>query len=423
MFINIEYNLNLIKTSFLTFISTAIKIIAGLIINKAVSIYIGPSGIALIGQFQNTSQVALTLAQGGVNKGVTKYTAEYSSDTTKQAELWSTSLKIVTFCSVVVGLALIVFCKYLSEYTLNTEKYTYVFVVFGFTVIFFSINQLLLSILNGLKEIRTFISINITQSIYSLIFTTALVIAWGLDGALIALVSNQSVVFITVLWRLRKHKLIVMNNFLTKFNKTESRKLLSYSLMALTSVCTVPISLMFVRNYLGEHLSWDAAGYWQSMWYISSVYLMVITTALSTYYLPRLSEITTKIELREELKQGYKIIIPIVIVLSLSIYLLREFIVWLLFSEEFKPMLHLFKWQLIGDVIKISSWLIAYIMLAKAMVKSFIITEMVFALSFVLFAVYFVDGFGLIGMTYAYTLNYIIYFFTILFVIKGKIFD
>ena len=194
-----ENTLNLAKTASLTFISTVIKLIAGLVINKTVSVYIGPSGIALIGQFQNASQMALITAQGGINTGVTKYTAEYGGNSDKLPLLWSSAIKITVLCSSIVGIILVVGASYWSDYILKTQDYTYVFITFGFTIIFFSLNQLLLSILNGLKEIKTFIVINITQSVYSLFFTTLLIYFWHLDGALIALVTNQSIIFLTVL--------------------------------------------------------------------------------------------------------------------------------------------------------------------------------------------------------------------------------
>lgn len=414
--------MNLLKTSLLTFIATAIKIAAGLVINKAVSLFIGPSGIALIGQFQNTLQISMIVAQGGVNAGVTKYTAEYGSNNEQLYQLWSSAAKIVLICSIVMSIILILGSNSISEYTFKTDQYSYVFITFGFTIILFAFNQLLLSILNGLKEIRIFININITQSIYSLIFTTLLIVFFQLDGALIALVTNQSVVFVYVIWKLRKHKLIKTNNFKNKFSRQEGRKLLSYSAMALTSACTVPVSLLFIRNYIGDHLSWDDAGYWQSMWYISTMYLMVVTTALSTYYLPRLSEIISKVELRKELKQGYFIIIPIVIILSSSIYVLRDFIISILFTAEFVPMRALFKWQVIGDVIKIIAWLLSYLMIARAMTKSFIITEILSSISFVLIAIFFIDSYGLVGLSYAYALNYTLYFFVMLMVTRKVIF-
>ena len=402
--------MNLLKVSFLTFISTVIKISAGLIINKAVSVYIGPTGIALLGQFQNSSQVAMTVAQGGINTGVTKYTSEYGAASEELPKLWSAAAKLTLCCSIVVSIFLILGSNYLSEYILKQDKYGYVFVTFGFTVIFFTINQLLLSILNGLKEIKTYIAINIIQSIYALFFTTLLIILYGLDGALVALVTNQSVVFVIVLWQLRKHKLIIMKNFKDKFDNEQCKKLLSYSAIALTSACTVPVSTLLIRDYIGDNLSWSAAGYWQSMWYISSMYLMVVTTALSTYYLPRLSEITSKVELRTEIKNGYLIIIPIVVILSISIFLLREFIVWLLFTDDFKPMIELFKWQLIGDVVKVASWLSGFLLIARGAVKLTIFSEIFFSTTFFFLSVYFLNHYGLVGMSYAYTVNYVGHF-------------
>jgi PST family polysaccharide transporter len=412
--------MTLIKTSILSFIATAIKMLAGLVINKAVAVYIGPTGLALVGQFQNFSQLVMTVAQGAINSGVTKYTAEYGKDNEKIPILFSTASKISLVASVIVGAGIVLFSNYASLHFLKSEDYGYIFIIFGFTIVLFVINNLLLSILNGLKEIKTWVMINIIQSIYSLIFTTLLIVFLGLDGALIALVTNQSVIFFIVLWMLRKHQVIKLENFKGAFDKPEAKKLGGFALMAITSAATVPVSHLIVRNYIGENLTWDDAGYWQAMWYISTMYLMVVTTTLSIYYLPKLSEITDKAVLRKELLHGYKIIMPIVIVMSVTIFLLKDFIIWLLFTEGFAPMRELFLWQLVGDVMKLAAWLIAYLMLAKAMTKTFITTEIAFSLSFILLSIWFVDQYGLLGMSYSFAVNYLLYFFVMIWATKRE---
>ena len=106
--------MKLIETTYLSFISTLIKMIAALVINKAVAIYAGPSGIALIGQMQNAVQMANIFAQGGVNSGVTKYTAEYRNQPIKLFGIWSCSLRIAITCSFIVGLLLIFLSNNLS---------------------------------------------------------------------------------------------------------------------------------------------------------------------------------------------------------------------------------------------------------------------------------------------------------------------
>lgn len=412
--------MNLVKTSILSFIATATKVIAGLVINKAFSVFIGPAGLALIGQFQNFSQLAMTVAQAGIKNGVTKFIAEYGKEHHRIPILFSTAAKISLISSFATGLGIVIFSNYASLHILKSIEYSYIFVIFGFTIILFVINNLLLSILNGLKEIKAWVNINIIQSIYSLIFTTLLIIFFGMEGALIALVTNQSIILLIILWMLRRHVLIKVSNFLGPFDIVEAKKLGGYALMTFTSATIVPISHIIIRNYIGENLSWEEAGYWQAIWYISSTYLLLVTTPLTIYYLPRLSEITDKAELRKELLHGYSIIMPIIIIASLIIFLFKDFIIAILFAEDFTPVRDLFLWQLIGDIIKLASWLIAYLMLAKSMVKVFITTEIIFSLLFILLTFKFIELYGLVGITYSYTLNYVIYFFVILYLTRSE---
>ncbi|EPB9618038.1 O65 family O-antigen flippase [Escherichia coli] len=412
--------MNLIRTSLLSVISTFFRLLSALVINKAIATFIGPTGLALIGQFQNFTQIALVLAQGGINNGVVKYNAELISENKDITILNSTAIRISLLSSLFIGFLMAIFSNYLSDYIFNSPNYSYVFIVFGITIFFFVINQLLLSILNGLKEIRLFIGINISQSIYSLIFTSLAILTYGLVGALIAMVTNQSIIFITVVWRLRKHPIISLRLFNANYDKKIANKLFKYSVMALTSILTVPLTNFILRNYIGNVIGWSQAGYWQAIWYISSMYLMVITTTLNIYYLPRLSEIKDKKEIKKELLNGYVLIIPFIVLLTLGIFFLKEYIVLILFNKDFYPMLELFKWQLVGDVIKISAWLLSYIMLAKAMTKEFIITEILFSMLFVIVSLIYINVFGLIGVTYGYATNYIIYFIVMFLIFRKK---
>jgi PST family polysaccharide transporter len=82
----------------------------------------------------------------------------------------------------------------------------------------------------------------------------------------------------------------------------------------------------------------------------------------------------------------------------------------------------LFFWQLIGDFFKITSWLLAFLMIAKSMTKEFIITEIGSSLLFVSLALFLVNRNGIIGITQAYFINYIIYAFTMSIMFRKTIF-
>ncbi|TLT05303.1 O-antigen translocase [Aliarcobacter cibarius] len=411
--------MTLIKTSVLTAIATIIKVISGFVINKVIAIYVGPSGLAVVGQLQNFMSIITTFSNGAITSGIVKYTAEYQTIEQKQ-KIFSSSIVISLVCSLIISIFLFGFSDYLSKLILKDVQYSSVFIVFGLTIFLFALNTVLMSILNGQKEIKKYILVNIASSIFSLFFTSFLIMQLNLMGALYALVVNQSVIFFVTLVFVVKSNWFKLEYFKQGLDKESLSKLSRYSLMAITSALTVPVSHLIIRNYIGENLGWDSAGYWQGIWYISTMYLMIITTSLGVYYLPRLSEIQDNNELKKEIFHGYKIIIPIVIVMSIVIFLLKEYIILIAFSDKFMPMMELFAWQLIGDVIKIASWLLAYLMLAKAMTKIFIYTEIGFSVLFVVFSVIFVDIFGLVGITYAYSLNYLLYLFMMIFIFRKR---
>lgn len=409
--------MTLIKTSVLTAISTIIKVITAFVINKVISVYVGPSGLAIIGQLQNFMELIVTISNGAITNGIVKYTAEYQTIEQKQ-KIFSSSIIISLVCSFIISIFLFGFSDYLSELILRDIQYSSVFVVFGATIFLFALNTVLMSILNGQKEIKKYILVNISSSVFSLFFTSFLIMQLNLIGALYALVVNQSVIFFVTLIFVIKSNWFKLKYFRQGIDKETLSKLSKYSLMAITSALTVPVSHLIIRNYIGENLGWDSAGYWQGIWHISSMYLMIVTTSLGVYYLPKLSEIRDNVELKKEIFSGYKIIMPIVIVMSILIFLLKEYIILIAFSDKFMPMMELFAWQLIGDVIKIASWLLAYLMLAKAMTRIFIYTEVCFSILFVLLSIYFIDTFGLVGITYAFSLNYFLYLIVMIFIFR-----
>ena len=148
--------MKLIKTSLYSAISTFIRIISGFVANKIVAIFTGPSGVALIGQFTNFVAIILTISNGAINTGVVKYTAEYEGDETKLKKLFSTSLIISTLCSVFFGLILLISSDILSTLILKDSIYKKAIKILGVTVIFYSLNNLFLSILNGKRQIRQY---------------------------------------------------------------------------------------------------------------------------------------------------------------------------------------------------------------------------------------------------------------------------
>lgn len=415
--------MKLIKTSAFSGIITLIRISSGFVASKVVALFTGTSGVAMIGAFSNFITIILTFASGAINTGVVKYTAEYDGDDEQLKKLFSTSFKISLFCSGFVGLILIIFSPLFSNLIFNKNIYELQIRILGCTVIFYALNNLLISILNGKKQIKLFTIINTLGSIIGLIFTVLLVYFFKIEGALYALVLAQSVVFFITLVLIVKSSWFTIEYFKQSVDKSMAIKLSHYSMMAIITALTVPVSQIILRNMLINKLGVDSAGYWQGMMRVSDGYLMLITTSLSTYYLPKLSILQTNKEIRKEIFIGYKIILPLVFIGCILIYFLRFFIIKILYTPDFVRMESLFFWQLVGDFFKMAAWVLAFLMLAKAKTKLYIATEICYSISFVVLAYFLVELFGIIGITIAFAINYFLYMATLVIFFRNLIFN
>lgn len=414
--------MNLLKTSALNGIAVLIKTATLFLLNKILAIYVGPSGYAVIGQFQNFIQIVTTFAGGAINTAVIKYTAEYYEDESKQRAIWRTAGSIVFIFSILMAVLILIFQKPLSIYIFQTAEYQSVFIWFATFLLFFNLNALFLAILNGKKEILKLVSANIAGSLFSLVITGLLAVKFKLYGALVALSIYQSTAFAVTLVLCYRADWFNVSYLFGKIDPVIAKKFVGFAMMALTSAICIPISQIVIRLYLSKEFGIEYAGYWEAMIRLSGGYLMLVTATLSIYYLPRLSELSSVNDIKKEVYLGYKFILPIALAGALTVYTLRNWIVVVLFTSSFLPMSELFLWQLIGDILKIGSWILAFIMLSKAMIKLFIITEIIFASSLVILTYIFTQWFGFKGVSIAYSMNYAIYWIVMaLFIFKNLI--
>jgi polysaccharide transporter, PST family len=413
--------MNLIKTSLLNGVAVLVRILTLLGLNKILALYVGPAGYAVIGQFQNAVQMITALASGAINTGVTKYTAEYHEDEDRQRTVWRTAGTIALAGSLLAAILVILFNRTLAAWFLQDAGLGSVFIWFAAALVFFVFNTLLLAILNGKKEIKRFVIANIAGSLFALCVTATMAIKFGIYGALVALAIYQSLSFFITLLLTYRSAWFRLDYLFGRIDPKVARNLAKYTAMALTSAVCVPLSHILIRNHLGAALGWNFAGYWEAMWRLSGAYLMLVTTTLSVYYLPRLSELRELRDIKLEIIQGYKIILPVAVACATTMYVLRDPIIRLLFSAEFTPMAQLFGWQMAGDTLKIGSWILAYLMLGKAMMKLFVVSEVAFAVLFVLLTVRFVEAFGFQGVAMAHAANYAIYWLLMALIIPRSL--
>lgn len=409
----------LFKVTILSGLLTLLKMLMGFIIAKVIAVYTGPSGMAMLGQVQNAVNGFNGIINAPVGNGIVRFTAEKGKDGLEHCvPWWRASFQWVIIIFFVLSPCALFFSKGISIWLFESNEYSWVVKLIVVFLPLCAIGTLCSSVINGLQNYKRFIGLGAISVLISSLLMICMIIFYGILGAIIAAVSQTAIIGLVMLIANLKQPWGKITYWFGRSNQAAKISILHYILMALTSAILAPLSLIMIRNQLIDSVGWEQAGLWQAVWKISEVYLGVITIALGTYFLPKLSSLDSSEVIFKEINKTAIIIVPIAALLALIVYMSRDIAIAVLFTKEFNSSRDLFFIQLCGDIIKMASWIYAYPMIAKGIIKWYIPTELIFSVTFIALGHVLIPKYGLEGANYAYALNYLIYFIFMFLFIK-----
>ena len=401
--------MNFIKTSFLSGLSTGISLIARLISTKIVAIYLGTNGMFLLGQLKDFLRLSNTISSFGIENGIIKYTSEYEKQETELKGVIGTSFKINFFSAVFVSGLILIFKERVSDFLQINFDQNFYFLILIISVISASINTCFLSIYNGLKKIELYVLINIFSNVLSATLIILLVLKMKIIGAFYALALNQILsLLINILFYLY-FKPFKIKWILESFLKENLKKLSKFSIMAIAGPSCLIISTFIIRDHIYNEFGSDYAGSWEAMWRISAIYLLFLITTFKFYLIPTFSKVNDN-KLKSEVFKIWKVTIPIIILITVAVYMTRNIIIDLLLSKEFILINVIIFFHLLGDIIKINCWVLGNIMISKADTKSFVFFQVEWSTLFILFSYLFIEMYGFVGVSISYLVTYVIHF-------------
>jgi PST family polysaccharide transporter len=401
--------MNIVRAGFYASIATAAKLLAGLVILKLVAWMAGPEGVGRLGQFMSLMSVLAVLAGGGISAGVVKYVAEYRHDPQRLSRLLSAALWYALCASCLIGCIGLLLSGQIAGWLLGDVRYQGLIALLAAVQLGIALINYILSVINGFMDVKRLAFIQVLGSLLSIALALVLARWLNLYGALLALVIGQLLVLAVGLPAWWRSPYFQRGMLRMRFDREMTLRLAAFSVMTLTSALLPPLVNIAVRDHLAAQFGWEQVGYWQAVSKVSDAYLLFLTTAINVYYLPKLASTHARAPLVLELRQAYRYIMPAVVLLAVGVYVCRDWVTMLLFSADFATANSLYAPQLIGDVVKIASFVLSYVMLAKAMTRLFVASEVAFAISYLVLVYLFTARFGLVGTMYAFCVNYVLY--------------
>ncbi|NMP29686.1 lipid III flippase WzxE [Rahnella sp. SAP-1] len=402
--------MSLAKASLWTAASTLIKIAAGLLVVKLLAVAFGPGGVGQAGNFRQLITVLGVLSGAGIFNGVTKYVAEYQQQPPKLKAALATASTLILVFSTLLAVLLLGAAAPVSVLLFGHPDYQTVVRAVAFIQMGIAYANLFQAILKGYRDARGNALAVIGGSLIGLLAYWLCFTLGGYRGALAGFALVPALVVIPAGFRLLRHPTFSLRWLKPGWDAAIARQLAKFTLMAVITSVTLPVAYVMMRNLLAAHDGWQAVGIWQGVSSISDAYLQFITASFSVYLLPTLARLQRKEQIAREIVNALKFVLPVVAAASFTVWLLRDLAISLLFTAQFSAMRDLFAWQLVGDVLKVSAYIFGYLVIAKASLRFYLLTEISQFLMLTLFSHWLIPLHGALGAAQAYMATYIIYF-------------
>ena len=410
------------KVTSLNSISIFIKIFVGFVTSKVIAIFVGPSGMALVGNLRNFMSSLEAFSTLGFENGVVKYVSENKSDEAKLRITLSTVFFSVLVSCLIVSVSLFTFSEYFNAKIFGHLQYGYLIKSLILILPFYIGNIFLVAIINGLGKYRKVILINILGSLLGLFVTVILITQFQVSGALFSIVITPSLLFFVSFYFINKELKILKFISKKEVKFVALKNFSSFTIMALVSSVFGPLVLLSIRNHVIGSLGIDAAGYWEGLNRISSYYFLFITSILGIYFLPKLSNSKSVRETNSLIISYFKTVLPIFVSGLIVIFIFKDVIIQLLFTKDFSPMSTLFFWQIVGDILKAASYILAFQFYAKKMTKAFVLFEIASLAVLYFSSIYFISIYQIEGVVIAHAFTYVIYFVALVVYFRRNLF-
>lgn len=407
-----------LKITSLNAVVITIRLIVSAIIQRLLAVTLGEAGIANIGQLRNLIAMLTSTSTLGTFNGVVKYVAEFKEDQPELSKVFSTVSVFTLIGSLASAVFLYFGAAFFSNYLFGSTDYIYIFQLLAVIVPFIGVNRVVNGVVSGLSDYKRYAKIELISYILATLALVYGLYNFDLKGVLIAIAFAPVIQLIVLAFVFGKTLKTVLHFKSLSLSFIYKNKLLAFTLMSFISTFLLNYIELNIRTLITEEININEAGYWTAVSFVSKNYMVFATGLFTLYVLPKFASIHTKQDFKLEVLNIYKTILPIFGLGMILVYLLRNYIIQFIYPD-FTGMEPLFKWQLLGDFIRLSALVLSHQFLAKRLVKSFVITEIVSLGLFFVLSIVFINIYGTEGIVIAHFVRYIIYFIMVVFVIRS----
>lgn len=392
--------------------ASVLNILLGLVRIKVAAIVLGPVGVGLIGLLNSLLVTASSVAALGTGTVGTRQVAEAAASANPDSI--GVVRRALVFGAIILSvLGTLLFWllrKVLAVHVLadpaRAIEVGWLALGIGLTVM----AGAYLALLNGFQRIGDLARVTVYSAIVSAVAGIAALVLWGEKGLLVFLLLVPLTRFGFAQFYVARLPAVpgVSPSAMQLRQQWGSLARLGTTFMLAGLANT--LGQLVARTMVQRELGTDALGYFEAAWVISMTYIGFVLTAMGTDYYPRLTAVSTDNaavnRLVNEQSEVAMLLAGPVFVGMLGV---APWAVEILYSTQFGEAVKILRWQILGDILKVVSFPLGFVMLARGRGSTYMLSE---TLAMAIFLIGTWVGLPVIGLTatgISFLLMYLVY--------------
>ena len=350
---------------------------------KIIASVLGPSGVALVATLQQTRQTAVVAATlNGGTALVQGSSARGGADREKERQVFVRTVLVLFSAATVVVAAVLLWAPQWTARIAGLDSARSPLVRWLPLAVAGSAAFVFLSaLLNALGEIGKLAALQLAAplTLALLAYPAAWNLAQGREGALIFFLTIPTATSAVCAWLfLRKHHAALREWFRGSGAWWSTSAAMSFFAVSGSMLATGLLgsaTVLLVRSRILAADGLVVTGRFDAAWAISMNQVTLVLASMQAYFLPALARARDGAQrsahVSHALWMAALVTAPVIVVIAA----LKPVILAALYSPEFKEGAGFLRWTLVGDYLKVASWILSTPLLAAADMKMFVAAD------------------------------------------------
>src|SRR6516225_5254599 len=399
----------ILHSSALIGVSSVLSIAIGVVGTKAMAVLLGPAGFGLFSIYNSIAELAQNIASMGSNSsGVRQIASAVGSGDTRQIARTTSALRRVSiFLGVFGAILLIGFSGPLSSLTFGTDQHATAIIVLSAVVLFRCVAAGQGALIQGMRRISDLAKMRVLGAVFGTIISIPVIYFLREAGIAPSIAAVAATTVLTSRWYSRKVRIQTAPMTVSQLGN-EATALLKLGFAFMASGLMMSGATYAVRVLVLRKVGFEAAGLYQSAWTLGGLYVGFILDAMGADFYPRLTAVARDNaacnRLVNEQAQVSLLMAAAGVIATLTF---SPLVITLFYSPKFYEAADVLRWLCLGMTLRIISWPLGSILLAKGAQTIFFWSELAWTAVYLGLSSVCITFFGLIGAGIAFFGSYV----------------